>query len=162
MLENGSLDMVMAMRIPKEEKHCRLVLRTDHSRYVTMSASHPLAKEESVSYEQLLHEPVLGYSGDDVNTELLTAQYRRLGAELKYVQRCDQFATLLQLVGRNVGIAYLTKKLSSAYSDLTSLPIKEEQGDFITYLIWAKHGAANQAPRRLFRVFKEYFERLDG
>ena len=46
------------------------------------------------------------------------------------------------------------------YPDLVSIPIAEETGPFTTYLVWSPNGALARAPKRLFSVFKNYFDRL--
>ena len=95
-----------------------------------------------------------------MQSKLLQEQYRRYGAELNCLQRFDQLSTLIQFLRKNTGVAYLHKDITRFYPDLVSIPIAEETGPFTTYLVWSPNGALARAPKRLFSVFKNYFDRL--
>lgn len=161
MLKENTVDAVLALRPMPDPQFCRLKLSSCRYRYVTMSQDHPLAKQTMVSYADLLSSPVLGYAGDDYNTQLLKERYRQFGKDLQYKHHCDQFSTLIQLLRRNAGIAYLNKKVSSIYTDLVSLPLKEEQGEHVTYMIWSKNGLPNWLPRTFFQAFRDFFDRVE-
>lgn len=161
MLKNHTLDGVLVLRQQRENWPHSLVLKESPYSYVSMSASHPLAGRPSLSYRDLLPYPVLGYSGDTLKTEFLQREYQEYGAELKYAQRFDQISTLIQFLRKNAGIAFLTKELTKNYPDLTSIPLEEEKGPFITYLVWTKYSILNNLPKRFFQVFQNFFDELE-
>lgn len=160
MLKHNDLDGLLVLRYKQDIHENCMVLRTETCRYVSMSVFHPLAKEPVLSYRQLVSYPVLRYTGDDLQSKLLQEQYRRYGAELNCLQRFDQLSTLIQFLRKNTGVAYLHKDITRFYPDLVSIPIAEETGPFTTYLVWSPNGALAHAPKRLFSVFKNYFDRL--
>ena len=90
MLKHNDLDGLLVLRYKQDIHENCMVLRTETCRYVSMSVSHPLAKEPVLSYRQLVSYPVLRYTGDDLQSKLLQEQYRRYGAELNCLQRFDQ------------------------------------------------------------------------
>lgn len=161
MLENGRLDAVIALtKIPISEKINRMQLANSADRVVSMSVHHPLAKEKAVSYEQLLPYPVLGYQGDEVKTEYLKTIYASLGAELRYIQHCNQISTLLQLLKRNVGIAYLNEKLTEHEPELISIPISDGKESVPLCFLWKDEKAANGRIRKVSQEIKQYFASL--
>lgn len=125
-----------------------------------MSVHHPLANETSVSYKQLLPYPVLGYQGDEVKTEYLKTIYASLGAELRYIQHCNQISTLLQLLKRNVGIAYLNEKLTEHEPELISIPISDGKESVPLCFLWKDEKAANGRIRKVSQEIKQYFASL--
>lgn len=161
MLKKNELDGLIMLRSGQKIEDNYMELRVEHCRYVSMSVSHPLAKEPVVSYRQLIPYPVLMYTDAVLLLELLQESYRSFGAELKYAQQFDQLSTLIQFLRRNAGIAYLHKDITKHYPDLTSIPILEEKGPFVTYLLWSKNGMLARAPKRLFQVFKDFFQNLE-
>lgn len=161
MLKNHALDGVLVLRQQREDWPYSLILKESQHSYVSMSVSHPLAGRPILSYLDLLPYPVLGYNGDTLKTQLLQREYQKYGAELKYAQRFDQLSTLIQFLRKNAGIAFLTRKLTNSYPDLTSIPLEEEEGPFITYLVWSKYSILNNLPKRFFQIFQNFFEELE-
>lgn len=158
MLEKNSLDAVIAMRNQQEERpYCMTLMESPYT-YVSMSVRHPLAEKTSVTYQDLLPYPVLGYAGDSLKTKIIQQEYAKYNAELKYAQRFDQISTLIQFLRRNTGIAYLTKKLTDSYPDLVSIPIETKKSPLPAYLIWSKSSLLNRMPKRFFQVVRNYFE----
>ena len=162
MLKNKQLDGLLMLRSNQEIHDNYMVLRIENRRYVSMSTSHPLSKEPVLSYRQLVSYPVLLYTDADLLLQLLQESYRQYGAELKCAQQFDQLSTLIQFLRKNAGIAYLHKDITRFYPDLTSIPIEEEKGPYITYLLWPKNGLLDHAPKRLFQVFKNFFQSLEN
>ena len=58
MLKHNDLDGLLVLRY-KQDIH-------ENCRYVSMSVSHPLAKEPVLSYRQLVSYPVLRYTGGTI------------------------------------------------------------------------------------------------
>lgn len=114
MLRDSSLDAVLAMRDAPDPDLRSLKLHTSRHRYVTMSRRHPLAEKGQVSYEDLITCPVIGYAGDDLNTQLLKYVYKKRGKEFSYAFHVDQFSSLLRLLKHNAGIAFLNKNSPAA------------------------------------------------
>lgn len=161
MLENDRLDAVIALtKVPVSEKLKKLQLAESAKRVVSMSVRHPLAKEASVSYRQLLPYPVLGYEGDEVKTEYLKSTYESLGARFQYVQHCSQISTLLQLLKRNVGIAYLNEKLTEQEPELVSIPICDDKDTVPLCLIWKDDRVVNGRMKKVVQEIKRYFASL--
>ena len=160
MLRDSSLDAVLAMRDTPDPDLRSLKLHTSRHRYVTMSRRHPLAEKGQVSYEDLITCPVIGYAGDDLNTQLLKYVYKKRGKEFSYAFHVDQFSSLLRLLKRNAGIAFLNKKLPSSDPELVSLPIREEQGNFTIWLLWTPESPLERMPQSFFRVWTHFFEEI--
>lgn len=161
MLENDRLDAVIALtKIPVSEKLKRLQLAERPGQVVSMSVKNPLAKEKSVSYSQLLPYPVLGYQGDEVKTVYLKSAYEALGAKFQYIQHCSQISTLIQLLKRNVGIAYLNANITDQYPELVSIPIREEKETIPLCLIWKDDKAANGKMKKAAKEIGQYFASL--
>lgn len=162
MLENDLLDAVIVLtKIQVNEKLRKLQLAERPGQVVSMSVRHPLAKETSVSYRQLLPYPVLGYLGDEVKTAFLKAAYGELGAEFQYVQHCSQISTLLQMLKRNVGIAYLNAAMTDQDPELVSIPIDEVKETIPLCLIWKDEKASNERMKKVSREIKQYFASLE-
>lgn len=160
MLRESSLDAVLAMRDEPDPDLKSLKLHTSSHRYVTMSRSHPLAERRLVSYDDLMASPVIGYAGDDLNTRLLRYVYKKRGREFSYAFHVDQFSSLLRLLKRNAGIAFLNKKLPSSDPELVSIPIQEEQGSFTIWLLWTPDSPLERMPQSFFRAWTRFFEQI--
>ena len=160
MLRDSSLDAVLAMRDAPDPDLRSLKLHTSCHRYVTMSRCHPLAEKGLVSYEELTSCPVIGYAGDDLNTQLLKSVYKKRGEEFSYAFHVDQFSSLLRLLKHNAGIAFLNKNLPSSDPELVSLPIQEEQGNSTIWLLWTPESPLERMPQSFFRVWTHFFEEI--
>lgn len=160
MLRDSALDAVLAMREMPDPDLRGIRLHTSSHRYVTMSCRHPLARKDQVSYQDLISCPVIGYAGDDLNTQLLMDAYKRLGMEFSYAFHVDQFSSLLRLLKRNAGIAYLNKSLPGGDPELMSLPIQEEQGQFSIWLLWTPDSPIERMSQKFFRVWTSFFEKI--
>lgn len=160
MLRDSSLDAVMSMRDAPDPDFRGLKLHTSSHRYVTMSRCHPLAEKSQVSYQDLIPYPVIGYVGDDLTTQHLKNIYEKLGKNFSYAFHVDQFSSLLQLLKRNAGIAYLTKGIPQNTPELVSLPIQEEQGPFTIWLLWTPDSPIERMPQSFFRTWSCFFEQI--
>ena len=139
-----------------DDRFYYLELTVSPQKMISMSTSHPLAKEPFLTYEQVIHLPLLGYKGDDGKTEALKKEYKALGTELHYKQRCDQMATLLHLLRRNYGVAYLGESITKDYPDLISIPVKDDKRH-ILYLIWPKSNVPYGISKKTLTIFKKFF-----
>lgn len=156
MLQRHELDAVLFKRHHQElQDGCYLELHEETGRQVSMSTSHPLAREESVSYSQLAHDLVLRYAGDDLKYQYLQDRYHEAGICLRSSPPFDQFSTLIQFLRKNMGIAFLEERITQPYPDLVSIPIREETETHALCLAWTPESPLAQAPEGVFEVFRE-------
>jgi len=159
MLEKNQLDLVISLEsISISDKIRKEILIDKIRRTVSVSAKNPLATEKSVTYSQLTSFPVLGYEGDEVKAVLLQKKYEEMGKHLTYVQRCSQISTLLQLLKKDVGIAYLNEKLTENVEGIVTIPLEESGTDFPLCIFWNSSAASDRRIKKIVRLTKEYFE----
>lgn len=161
LLRRNELDGILLLTSKQNVPDNSLLLREETCRYVSLSVHHPLAGESCLSYGQLLKDPVLRYTGDDLKFQILTQHYQKFGAVPKSGQRFDQLFTLLQFLRKNIGIAYLHKEITKPFPDLVSIPVAEESGHYYTYLVWSKNGVLSRMPKSMFQVFINFFRAFD-
>lgn len=155
MLKKGEIDLcVMHSRNPEPEfsgLEYRFLAK-DGPPSVTMSIENPLAVRQTISYAEVVHEPLLGYRNGISKTESLRWLYASYGVDLHYVQECTQFSVLLELLKKNIGIAYLNERAIRECEDLVNIPISgvESRGDL--YLL---HNG--KIPEKLCRVVAAAF-----
>lgn len=159
-LSNNHLDaIIIPLTEPPDDKFNYTDLTFSPQRMISMSINHPLANEKVLSYEQVVNLPLLGYKGDDGKTDSLKREYASLGVELHYAQRCDQMATLIHLLRRNYGVAYLGNTLTKDYTDLVSIPLMDNK-KYTLYLIWPKSNIPYGISKKTVRILKEFFSEL--
>lgn len=160
MLSKNVIDGMIAPFVGEPDETCStfhsIYLKSNSTQSIAMSIKHPLAKEASLTYEQIACFPLIGYKGDDGKICELRREFANIGLELNYVQRCDQLATLIHLVRRNCGIAYLTPYITKDYPDLISVPIQGAHPRKL-YLLWAKSNAPSALPKKVIHTITDFF-----
>lgn len=160
MLQDQLLEMIIIpSRTPVSNPPglVQLPLRPGYNQSVAMSIDHPLAANLTLAYEQVIHEPLLGYRGGESKTESLKQIYAGYGVELHYTQQCAQISTLIALLRKNIGIAYLNERIVRDYQDLVCIPISDAKNDGYLYLVW-KSSWAPKLPVKVQRVIDAYFK----
>lgn len=163
MLKNHLLEMIIVPTMDPALDFAGLEyypLRPSYTQSVAMSIDHPLAANLTLSYSQLVHEPLLGYRGGESKTQLLKQIYAEHGVELQYTQRCTQISTLISLLRKNIGIAYLNEHIVCEYPDLVCIPISDAVNKGYIYLIWSKSSfsSSSKLPAKIRHVIDSYFK----
>ena len=156
MLKDGWIDfLILPSQNPEQEfidLQYRFLLTINDPPSVTMSIENPLAAHETLSYAELVHEPLLGYKKGELKTERLRKVYASYGVELQYVQQCEYISVLIELLKKNIGIAYLNERVVRDCEELVCIPISGavRNGDF--YLIYNE-----EMPEKLCRKVADAF-----
>lgn len=161
MLKNHLLEMIIIPTMNPDLDFSGLEyfpLRPGYPRSAAMSIDHPLAANLTLTYGQIVHEPLLGYRGGESKTESLKQIYAAHGVELQYTQRCTQISTLISLLRKNIGIAYLNEFIVCDYPDLVCIPISDAVNRGYIYLAWSKSSfTSSKLAAKIRRVIASYF-----
>ena len=66
---------------------------------------------------------------------MLSKLYASYGVELHYIQECTQLSVLIELLKKNVGIAYLNERVIRDCEELLNIPISDAgQREFLSYI----------------------------
>lgn len=158
MLKTNRIDLaIMNSRMPETDFSGLnyKFLSPDDQRSVIMSIENPLAVHQTLTYAELVHEPLLGYQKGDEKTKMLRKLYASYGVELHYIQECTQLSVLIELLKKNVGIAYLNERVIRDCEELVNIPISDagDKGNF--YLIYSR-----KISEKICCVVADYFKNI--
>lgn len=161
MLRNHMLEIIVIPSLDSSLDFAGLEsvsLRPGTSQSVAMSIEHPLAANRTLTYSQVVHEPLLGYRGGESKTEALKQIYAAHGVQMRYTQQCTQIPTLIALLRKNIGIAYLNEYIIRDYEDLVCIPLADAANKGYLYLAWNRDTVSSRTPSRIRRVIEAYFK----
>lgn len=161
MLKKQEIDLaILPFRdVNEETKGVKYVrLRSGYPTAVVMSIENPLAANMSLTYEQVIHEPLIGYKEGESKSSSLKETYSKYGVKLQYRQNCTQLSTLLSLIQKNVGIAFLNKALVGDTPDIVCIPISDAKNRGDIYLMWNPSQTARL--KKICQAITNYFQSL--
>ncbi len=162
MLLNNTLDMAILpvhedYPLPKGMDSVELGL--DEARMAVMSIHHPLARKKSLTLEELSKYTLLGYENSATMNRGLEKKFAAIGKKLVYKQLCPQISTLITLLRRNIGIAFLDRRVIRSFEDLTAVPIIGIEPPTL-YLVWRKASTGFHIPKSMPEKLIAFFKTL--
>ena len=162
MLLNNTLDIAILpvhadCLLPKGVESVEL--GPDEVRMAAMSVHHPLASKKSTTLEELSHCTLLGYENSATLNHILEKKFASIGKKLVYKQLCPQISTLISLLRKNIGIAFLDQRVIRSFEDLTAVPIADIEPPTL-YLVWRKASTGFHMPKALPKKLSEFFKTL--
>ncbi len=162
MLMNNTLDMAI---LPVHEEYPLPIgldgqaLLVDDARMAVISIHHPLAQKKSTSLEELSQYTLLGYENSTTLNQRLAKKFASIGKKLVYKQLCPQISTLISLLRKNIGVAFLDQRVIRSFKDLTAIPIADMDVPTL-YLVWRKASTGFHMPKSLPEKLKDFFQSL--
>lgn len=126
------------------------------TRTVTMSIHHPLAREKSITWEELANCDLLGYENGTALQQILENRFAAIGRTLVFKQLCPQLSTLISLIRKNIGVSILNRRITREFKDLVSIPIIGIEPPEL-YLVWRKSSNGFHMPKNLAELIEQVF-----
>lgn len=114
MLNNSSLDLAVlaaAESLPLPAGCNSYPLIPYNGRYIAVSVRHELAKRTSVSIHDIARYDILSYRKGESQSQILAKGFAKIGETLRYKLVCSELSTLISLIRKNAGIAFLNPRI---------------------------------------------------
>lgn len=129
------------------------------TRYMAyMRNDHPLAKRKSVSFRDLVDEPVVIPEEGSLTQRVINEREAKLGLKLKRVMEMTTFPVVKEAVLQGIGIGILLDASFYPSRQIAMRPLRELRDVFRTYLV----APADKSDLRFVRSFIEIAEERTG
>ena len=157
-LSRGKLDMLIVPYKPPDQQF--LYMEIMRSRFLfCVSKNSPYARRTHVSIQDICHEPIMSYFGDQYLRSLgIIEKYRACGGELSVVYRCSQISVLINLIRKNEGCGFLIEEVVAGEADIVGIPIDEDL-PVTLYLVWTKESARLSSVQKTISCFRKNKDR---
>lgn len=162
MLTSNILDMAIipvSKDLPLPTGFNKRKLIQDEFRSLTLSIYHPLAQKKLLTWEDVANCDLLGYQSGTSLHKLIEKEFISIGRILTFKQLCPQLSTVISLVRKNIGGAFLNRRITREYNDLVSIPIIPFKTQEL-YLIWRKTINGFHMPKTMAEQLAAFFEEI--
>ncbi|EMP71827.1 LysR family transcriptional regulator [Streptococcus ratti] len=132
LLVEGELDMSLIGSL-ESLHHPKLVTKelVTKSFYFVLSEKHPLAKQEALSFEEVLEEPFILLDDRHVHHQAFHIMNDKYHEAAQVLVTLDDVFMLGQMVNENLGIAFLTDiAFPKNFKGLVKIPLKDDHMAF--------------------------------
>ena len=124
------------------------------SLFFAINQSHPLAKKNKISIEDIGNTPLILMKEDCLQSSLIQSEFEKHGIKPNIKIRTNQLYTIKELISsNNLGAFLFTQVFKYDNSDIKTIPL-EESLDFDIVLAWEKHASLNQATKDFIAFIK--------
>jgi len=150
-LENGEIDVAVAMETHFSEKMRRQFLFEDHIQ-MALSPLHPLARRDSIEPGDIVGESFIFYNQTSETFRLLEQQCHQSGIRLKTSLQVGSMAAIKEMAKIGMGVGLLSAWVAEEEIDNGSLVFRELPWEKIVRR-WSIHSDARHEPRMIEEVF---------
>ena len=126
-------------------------------RRLWVGVEHRLAKRDSVSLQELAHEPYVVIQADD-HEQTMRRNWDRYGFEPRLVFRTQSMEAVRSFVAAGYGISIMSDMVHRSWSleaqRILRKPIEEEISSLVTGCIWARDTTLSPATLRLVEIIR--------
>ncbi|WP_423798057.1 LysR family transcriptional regulator [Neobacillus sp. SAB-20_R2A] len=130
---------------------------------ILVNQNHPLAKNESIKWEDLINENFIIYREGFTIHDTILEECRRLGFEPSIICETSQWNFMMEMVSLNQGITILPQshfnEMDHQHLQLKMLPLIEPQINWHLGIAWRKDSYLSYATRTWIEFLKMALER---
>lgn len=156
-LQERELDMIISSANRELDTECRSMDLIRLRMGVCVRSGSPLAAEKTLSFSQLLEEPLGCFSIGFHQNQFLERRFAELGAKPNFVFRTSQIATMWEMVSQGIFSCLMYMDLQSRRPDLHFVPLapEEELSTISVRLSWRKKDYLYSDMEKLIRCIQE-------
>lgn len=157
MLKNGELDMAFCLH---QDPDIESVTIMRQPLYLAVPEHHPLARRESVCFEDFAREPIVMLDKPSSLRQQLDEIYTRHGSTPDVVFEVRECNAALQYVALRFGVSVLPQVPAMANERVVAIPIADDTACFVrtVYFSWVKSRPLSSAAKRVRGYIVEHFE----
>lgn len=147
-LKKGELDLAFCLH---QDADLEAVTIMRQPLYLAVPEHHPLAKRESVCFEDFAREPVVMLDKPSSLRHQLDEVYTRHGLTPHVVFEVRECNAALQYVALRFGVSVLPQVPAMANEKVVTIPVSDETTSFVrtVYFSWMKNRPLSPAARRV-------------
>lgn len=147
-LKKGELDLAFCLH---QDADLEAVTIMRQPLYLAVPEHHPLAKRESVCFEDFAREPVVMLDKPSSLRHQLDEVYTRRGLTPHVVFEVRECNAALQYVALRFGVSVLPQVPAMANEKVVTIPVSDETTSFVrtVYFSWMKNRPLSPAARRV-------------
>ena len=147
-IRNGGLDLAMGVTLGPEIDYAMIM---HQPLYLAVPQGHHLCGQESVTFEDFAHEPMIMLDKSSNLRSLVDAMYRKHNIIPNIVFEVHECNAALQYVGLKMGVAVLALVPAMNMVNAEVLPISDDGQEFIrnVYLMWSKERPLTPASQKI-------------
>lgn len=156
-LQERELDMIISSANRELDTECRSMDLIRLRMGVCVRSGSPLATEKTLSFSQLLEEPLGCFSIGFHQNQFLERRFAELGTKPNFVFRTSQIATMWEMVSQGIFSCLMYMDLQSRRPDLHFVPLapEEELSTVSVRLSWRKKDYLYSDMEKLIRCIQE-------
>lgn len=157
MLKNGELDMAFCLH---QDPDIESVTIMRQPLYLAVPEHHPLARRESVCFEDFAREPIVMLDKPSSLRQQLDEIYTRHGSTPDVVFEVRECNAALQYVALRFGVSVLPQVPAMVNERVVAIPIADDTACFVrtVYFSWVKSRPLSSAAKRVRGYIVEHFE----
>ena len=156
LLKRGELDLAFCLHQDDELESVTIMRQP---LYLAVPEHHPLAKRESVSFEDFAKEPIVMLDKPSSLRQQLDEVYARRGLAPQVVFEVRECNAALQYVALRFGVSVLPQVPAMGNEKVVVIPISDENTSFVRTVLfsWGKKRPLSPASKRVRDYILEHY-----
>ena len=123
LVQEEELDVALVnLSLSDPDKFHSVCIGRDHF-VAAVDPAHPLAKQESVTLEELASQPLVMYNTDSVQNHSIRSRFDRMGVVPNILIYTSQIYTMKSMIHNNTFVSFFYASLLQDHPDIVGIPI---------------------------------------
>lgn len=155
LVQEEELDVALVnMSLSDPDKFHSVFIGRDHF-VAAVDPAHPLAKQESVTLEELATQPLVMYNTDSVQNHSIRSRFDRMGIVPNILIYTSQIYTMKSMIHNNTCASFFYASLLQDHPDIVGIPI-EPRIEQKVGLIWRKGKYTASSTKAFISFVRDY------
>ena len=155
LVQEEELDVALVnLSLNDPDKFHSVCIGRDHF-VAAVDPAHPLAKQESVTLEELAAQPLVMYNTDSVQNHSIRSRFDRMGVVPNILIYTSQIYTMKSMLHNNTCVSFFYASLLQDHPDLVGIPIVPRIEQKVG-LIWRKGKYTASSTEAFISFVKDY------
>ena len=155
LVQEEELDVALVnLSLDDPDKFHSVCIGRDHF-VAAVDPAHPLAKQDSVTLEELAMQPLVMYNTDSVQNHSIRSRFDRMGVVPNILIYTSQIYTMKSMIHNNTCVSFFYASLLQDHPDIVGVPI-EPRIEQKVGLIWRKGKYTTSSTEAFLSFVRDY------